>query len=33
MATPITLGQPPEIDYPDSDGQPMSDNTLQFQRL
>ena len=31
MTTPFTLGQPPEIDYPDSDGQPMSDNTLQFQ--
>ncbi len=29
MATPVTLGQPAEIDYPDSDGQPMSDNTLQ----
>ena len=31
MATPLTLGQPAEIDCPDSDGQPMSDNTLQFQ--
>ena len=31
MTTPVTLGQPPDIDYPDSDGQPMSDNTLQFQ--
>ena len=31
MVTPVTLGQLPEIDYPDSDGQPMSDNTLQFQ--
>jgi Uma2 family endonuclease len=31
MATPVTLGQPPEVEYPDSDGQPMSDNTLQFQ--
>ena len=31
MATPLTLGQPAEIEYPDSDGQPMSDNTLQFQ--
>ena len=31
MTTPVRLGQPPEIEYPDSDGQPMSDNTLQFQ--
>ena len=31
MVPPVTLGQPPEIEYPDSDGQPMSDNTLQFQ--
>ena len=31
MVTPLTLGQPAEIDCPDSDGQPMSDNTLQFQ--
>ena len=31
MATPITLGQPSEIDYPDSDGKPMADNTLQFR--
>src|SRR5579872_7634508 len=31
MSTRVTLGQPPEIEYPDSDGQPMSDNTLQFQ--
>ena len=31
MTTPVRLGQPPEVEYPDSDGQPMSDNTLQFQ--
>jgi Uma2 family endonuclease len=30
--TTITPGiQPPPIDYPDSDGQPMADNTKQFQ--
>ena len=28
---PITLDQTAEVEYPDSDGQPMSDNTLQFQ--
>ena len=26
---PVSLGQPPEVEYPDSDGLPMSDNTLQ----
>ena len=31
MAPPVTLGQPPEIDYPDSDGEPLSDNTLQLE--
>ena len=31
MTPPLTLGQLSEIEYPDSDGQPMSDNTLQFQ--
>jgi Uma2 family endonuclease len=27
------LGQPPKIEYPDSDGQPMADNTLQFEYI
>jgi Uma2 family endonuclease len=31
MSTHIPLSVPTEIDYPDSDGKPMSDNTLQFQ--
>ena len=31
MAPPVTLGQPPEIEYPDSDGDPLSDNTLQLE--
>jgi Uma2 family endonuclease len=31
MSTQIPLRVPADIDYPDSDGQPMSDNTLQFQ--
>ena len=31
MTAPVSLGQPSEVEYPDSDGQPMSDNTLQFQ--
>ncbi len=29
MSVPVS--PPPEIDYPDSDGQPRSDNTLQFE--
>jgi Uma2 family endonuclease len=31
MATAIKLPLHREIEYPDSDGQPMSDNTLQFK--
>ena len=31
MGSPVTLGQPPEIEYPDSDGEPLSDNTLQLE--
>ena len=31
MGPPVTLGQPPEIEYPDSDGEPLSDNTLQLE--
>ena len=26
----LTTTPPPAVDYPDSDGQPMADNTLQF---
>jgi Uma2 family endonuclease len=28
---PTSLSSPPDIDYPDSDGKPMADNTLQFR--
>ncbi len=31
MSTQTLVRRKPEIEYPDSDGQPMSDNTLQFQ--
>jgi len=31
MSITITPAHSPEIEYPDSDGQPMSDNTLQFK--
>src|SRR5947208_9981071 len=31
MSTILTTPRPPEIDYPDSDGLPMAENTLQFQ--
>lgn len=31
MSTSTRLPAPPEIEYPDSDGEPMSDNTLQFE--
>src|SRR5208283_4714448 len=31
MSTTVTPSQRPEIEYPDCDGQPMSDNTLQFK--
>jgi Uma2 family endonuclease len=31
MSAPTQLPSPPETIYPDSDGQPMADNTLQFQ--
>ncbi len=31
MSTKLPLPPPPTIEYPDSDGEPMSDNTLQFQ--
>src|SRR5437762_14320117 len=31
MSTIISPAPPPAIVYPDSDGQPMSDNTLQFK--
>ena len=31
MSTQTLPGTPAEIEYPDSDGQPMSDNTLQFK--
>ena len=30
MTTSIQLDDKPEIEYPDDDGEPMSDNTLQF---
>jgi Uma2 family endonuclease len=28
---PTSLSSPPDIHYPDSDGKPMADNTLQFR--
>ena len=31
MSTQTMIRRKPEIEYPDSDGQPISDNTLQFQ--
>ncbi len=31
MSTQTLVRRKPEIEYPDGDGQPMSDNTLQFQ--
>jgi len=31
MSTTIATPTPPLIEYPDDDGQPMSDNTLQFK--
>jgi len=31
MSILITPSRPPEIEYPASDGQPMAENTLQFQ--
>ena len=31
MSTTITESQPTAVYYPDDDGQPMSDNTLQFK--
>lgn len=31
MSTQAILRSKPKIEYPDSDGQPMADNTLQFQ--
>ena len=31
MSTTTATPQSPAIDYPDSDGEPMSDNTLQFK--
>jgi Uma2 family endonuclease len=31
MSTHTPPASPPEIEYPDSDGKPLSDNTLQFE--
>src|SRR5437588_1145604 len=31
MSATIELPSPPKVIYPDSDGQPMADNTLQFE--
>jgi Uma2 family endonuclease len=31
MSTSTRVPAPPEIDYPDSDGEPMAENTLQFR--
>ena len=31
MTTAIQAGEKPEIEYPDDDGEPMADNTLQFK--
>jgi Uma2 family endonuclease len=31
MTTSIQLSEKPEIEYPDDDGEPMSDNTLQYK--
>jgi Uma2 family endonuclease len=31
MSTPAQTHHPGAVEYPDSDGQPMSDNTLQFE--
>jgi Uma2 family endonuclease len=31
MTTATKLSERPEIDYPDSDGLPMADNTLQYE--
>ena len=31
MSTPVTKPSPAEIEYPDCDGKPMSDNTLQYR--
>jgi Uma2 family endonuclease len=33
MATPVAKQQPTEIIYPDSDGKPMADNTLQADAM
>jgi hypothetical protein len=31
MSTQTRFPSPPDIEHPESDGQPMSDNTLQFR--
>ncbi len=31
MTTSIQLSEKPEIEYPDDDGEPMSDNTFQYK--
>jgi hypothetical protein len=31
MTTATHLSERPKIDYPDSDGLPMADNTLQYE--
>src|SRR5258708_3071681 len=33
ILTPATTYTEPEIYYPDSDGQPMADNTVQFNKI
>jgi Uma2 family endonuclease len=33
MSTPTQLAEPQVVIYPDSDGQPMADNTLQFEYI
>ncbi len=33
MSIAITPSRRPEIEYPDSDGQPMAENTLQFRKF
>jgi hypothetical protein len=31
MSTAIKVPPPPEVEYPDSDGEPTGENTLQFK--
>jgi hypothetical protein len=33
MSTPVSAQAKPEIEYPERDGRPMADNTLQFQSI